>query len=453
MAAIDHSNANLASLLLPFLQSQSQNTLTRLYKRPLLSPLQQQMILDLLWLDSVTSATKVVREKESNHDAAVSNLLRLYILLGSTSSVEPTLNLTFQTSLRQGLTGGDATGSFGIPATRNYGEAQEDDDSPSISALDDYSLEKREAILYYLVAPELGEQCSPHISHLLHRAGLMASSHGSPHITSAGFDFLLKSPHAQLWDLLLQYLRLAEERELDVAEALGFLFMLSTQELGGEYSSESRDMMRTETLLLKELSDYGILWKCEASSRRFYPICLATTLTTPSPLPVGTNSSPNENFILIEANFNAYAYTDNPLHTAILNLFVALRSRFHNLVVGNITRQSISKALQNGISAEQIINYLTIHAHPQMDTNNPVVPMTVQAQIRLWDLEKRRLTSQHGYLYKTFSSAADYELVINYARSLGVVVCENPRKRCFFGSLEGHARIKQFIQGAPRINS
>ena len=29
-------------------------------------------------------------------------------------------------------------------------------------------------------------------------------------ITSAGFQFLLHSPHAQLWDLLLQYLHMAE---------------------------------------------------------------------------------------------------------------------------------------------------------------------------------------------------------------------------------------------------
>lgn len=31
-------------------------------------------------------------------------------------------------------------------------------------------------------------------------------------ITSLGFQFLLHSPHAQLWELLLQYLRMAEVR-------------------------------------------------------------------------------------------------------------------------------------------------------------------------------------------------------------------------------------------------
>lgn len=128
--------------------------------------------------------------------------------------------------------------------------------------------------------------------------------------------------------------------------------------------------------------------------------------------------------------------TDNPLQTAVLNLFVSLKSRFPNLVVGNLTRDSVKKALTNGITADQvcrrnmqqirtytlfavqIIKYLTAHAHPQMRKNvsdsaetlwhrrikdrsqNPMVPVTVQDQIRLWELERNRLKSQEGMLYK-----------------------------------------------------
>lgn len=44
---------------------------------------------------------------------------------------------------------------------------------------------------------------------------------------------------------------------------------------------------------------------------------------------------------------------DNPLQTAVLNLFVSLKYRFPNLVVGSITRESVKKALGNGISADQ----------------------------------------------------------------------------------------------------
>lgn len=76
-------------------------------------------------------------------------------------------------------------------------------------------------------------------------------SGGSLQITSLGFQFLLHSPHAQLWELLLQYLHMVEvsrtpvpaklgayidighqERQMDLVEVLSFLFMLSTMELG-----------------------------------------------------------------------------------------------------------------------------------------------------------------------------------------------------------------------------
>lgn len=79
---------------------------------------------------------------------------------------------------------------------------------------------------------------------------------------------------------------------------------------------------------------------------------------------------------------------DNPLQIAVLGLFVSLKYRFPNLVVGSITRESVKEALSSGISADQvclfpsseqsmqlmpsfhqIISYLVTHAHPQMRKN------------------------------------------------------------------------------------
>ncbi|KAJ7671445.1 transcription factor Tfb2 [Mycena polygramma] len=453
--------ANSPHSLLPFLQSQSQQILNRLYSRPssclsifrLLAPLQQQIIMNLLWLDSAvpssTMAAWVVREGRKLYDAALTPLFRLQII--ATSPVKLNLNATFKTSLRQALTGGGTTGSFGVPAP------QDDKHPPmGIDGLDGYALERWETILHYMVSSGTGQNSmrpSKDVLFLLQRSGLMAASQGSLQITSAGFQFLLHSPHAQLWDLLLQYLRLAEERNMDLVEVLSFLFMLSTMELGREYSTEGMNSTpqaaATHKAMLNDLRDYGLLWQRKPSSRRFYPTRLATTLTSSSPpLPTSTgpSSGPKEGFIILETNYRVYAYTDNPLQTAVLNLFVALKYRFPNLVVGSITRDSVKKALSNGISAEQIISYLIAHAHPQMRKNNPLLPVTVQDQIRLWELEKNRLKSQEGYLYTAFTSPADYELVLNYAKQLEVVLWENAAKRCFFGTLDGHANIKSFIE-------
>lgn len=444
-------------LLLAFLQSQSQNTLTRLYQRPssclsifrLLDPLERQLVMNLLWLESAipasTMATWVAREVKIAYEHALSTLSHLHIL--PQSAVKLALNPTFKTSLRHAITGGGTSGSFGLPADKDDRHLP-----PSVETLDSYALERWETILHYMVSSGTGRnptRPSQGVLFLLQRSGLMASSHGSLlQITSSGFQFLLHSPHAQLWELLLQYLHMAEERQMDLVEVLSFLFMLSSMELGRDYSIEQ--LSPTQTAMLEDLRDYGIIWQRKASSKRFCPTRLATTLTSSAPpLPTtggSSNNSQSQGFIILETNYRLYAYTDNPLQTAVLNLFVTLKSRFPNLVVGAITRESVKKALANGITADQIISYLTTHAHPQMRKNKPLLPVTVQDQIRLWELEKNRLKSQEGYLYTAFASQADYEYVLNYAKQLGVVLWENPSRRCFFGTLEGHPNIRGFIE-------
>lgn len=81
-------------------------------------------------------------------------------------------------------------------------------------------------------------------------------------------------------------------------------------------------------------------------------------------------------------------------------------SRFPNLVVGVLTRDSVRQALRGGITAEQIIGYLRQHAHPQMlqaEGKHPLPP-TVVDQIKLWELERNRLTYTEGVLYNQFLS-------------------------------------------------
>ncbi|KAF9053804.1 transcription factor Tfb2 [Hymenopellis radicata] len=460
--------------LIAFLVKEPKTTLSRLYQRPssclsifrLVSPLERQLIMNLLWLEAPvplsTMAAWVVRQYKKVYDEALHSLSRLNILhiLQDKQPLNPTqdevaptedklaLNPTFKTSLRQAITGGGTNGSFGVPA--------EKDEKRDIEALDGYALERWETILHYMVSSGTGQQPaspSPGVLALLKGSGLMMAPQQGHNlrITSKGFQFLLYPPHAQLWQLLIQYLEKSTARHMDIVDVLAFLFMLSTMELGREYSIEN--LSKTQTAMLTDLRDYGLIWQRKSSSRRFSPTRLATTLTSSSPpLPTATSvsSGPKDGFIVLETNYRIYAYTDNPLQTAVLNLFVSLKYRFPNLVVGSITRESVKKALNNGISADQIISYLMTHAHPQMRKNNPLLPVTVQDQIRLWELEKNRLKSEDGFLYNDFTSLADYELVLNYAKDLGVVLWENAAKRAFFATIDGHASIKTFIETRKR---
>jgi len=55
-----------------------------------------------------------------------------------------------------------------------------------------------------------GEFIDRHANLAFFFEGNLLSSGSALQITSAGFQFLLHSPHAQLWDLLIAYLYLAE---------------------------------------------------------------------------------------------------------------------------------------------------------------------------------------------------------------------------------------------------
>jgi len=245
---------------------------------------------------------------------------------------------------------------------------------------------------------------------------------------------------------------------MDIVEVLALLLMLSTMELGQDYSTEL--LTETQIVLLEDLRDYGLVWQRNSKSRRFYPTRLATTLTSALPTlltpthaartgdeaPRETRGNPDQQgFIIIETNYRLYAYTDNALQIAVLNLFVAFKSRFPNLITGALTRESVSRALNNGITADQIISYLSTHAHPQMRKNSPVISSTVQDQIRIWENERNRVTVDEGHLYTDFRTEADYLEVLQYAKTMDMVVWESRAQKMFFGTTEKHDLLKAYI--------
>lgn len=112
--------------------------------------------------------------------------------------------------------------------------------------------------------------------------------------------------------------------------------------------------------MVDELADYGLVYQTDDDA--FYPTRLATTLTSSAPPLVSSQHADEERgFLIVETNYKIYAYTSNPLQIAVLNLFIALRSRFPNFVTGMITRDSIKRGLANGITADQAGSFLLVH--------------------------------------------------------------------------------------------
>ena len=400
--------------------------------------------------------------------------MRLSILSVS-KAAEYLLTKPFIRSMQLALTGGGNHRSFGVPC--NSGQSER----VPISQLDEFARQRWESVLGYMVGSAEGvvimtkkDSVNESVKKLLKNGGLVRSG-GKATITKEGFAFVLQEVNQQVWIILIHYLGLCDETNMNPTEVLSFFFTLSSLELGQDYSKNH--LTPTQLHVLDDLADFGLVYQ-PPNSARFYPTRLATTLTAsdalalrnssatgaqPAPL-TSDDTKPDAGFIIIETNYRIYAYTRSTLQIAILQLFAKLRTRYPNMVAGKITRASIRRAVALGITSEQIITFLSAHAHPQMrkggrgdagggtgagpQSDATVLPPTVVDQIRLWQIEGERMKASPGYLFKDFASDHDFEKARRYADEMGVLVWNSPDKRMLFVTKLNP--MGSFVQNLPK---
>jgi transcription initiation factor TFIIH subunit 4 len=426
-------------------------------------------------------------------DQAISILRSLHIVQRDAS---PTISLTpnFRNSLRLALEGGGDHNSFGVPSTQ---PVPHDID---VAFLDRYAQRKWDDILHFVVnsvgysgsgdrssnGPKQSVKDLMIRGHLVERKG-----GGGISITQAGFTFLLQEANAQVWTLLLLWLESADAvasakgadealREgHDSVDMLSFFFLLASLELGRAYDTDALTEARRN--MLPNLVDFGLVYVPPANVRQFFPTRLATTLTSSDTIlrsvsagfkaagnptsasegnagstGAGTaESSQEKSAIILETNFRMYAYVNSPLQIAVLALFADLKFRFKGLVSGHLTRNSIRRAIDMGITSDQIISYLATHAHEQMhrvaaSTQKPLLPPVVVDQIRLWQLDTERMLATSGFLFKDFDDYKEYTEICNFADDIGVVAWRNDRKGMFFASKVD--QIKDFMRTRKKAN-
>lgn len=416
----------------------------------------------------VTDLESWVRsDSRRERDHALNLLERLHVLTATVNPGQPraySLTNPFAASLRLALTGGGDHKSFGVTCSTSI------KDVVTIAKLDEFARKQWEGVLGYMVGStgidlaDADVKLSQAVKTLLQFGGLVETKNRKVDITQDGFAFILQEVNAQVWTLLILYLENAEQLGMDSVDVLSFLFMLGSLELGQAYSKAN--LSPTQTLMLADLGDFGIVHSPSPQSTYFYPTRLATTLTSDAGAlrsasvgfdsalhsTSGPHNDVNQNrsgFIVVETNYRLYAYTSSPLQIAILHLFARLSTRYPNMVSGKITRESIRRAIGMGITSEQIISFLSTHAHPQMRLkNDPVLPATVVDQIRLWQIEGERMKATTGFLFKEFVSAAEFEAPCQYAEEIGVLVWKNEARRMFF--VTRHEQIASFLKSRPR---
>lgn len=437
---------------------------TKLYQQPstalavfrrMLPHLAKTIVMGMLYMPTPFSVkdleTWVKPDGESTkaRDNAVSILARLRIMSeqpGKDGKPSYVLAPAFAKALRLALTGGGNHRSFGVPST------EPEKASVTVEYLDALARRQWEAILYYVVGTANASlssdvKISAGTKRLLHNGMFVTTKNKSTFITKQGFEFLLQETNAQIWTLLIVYLEVSAELQMDSVDVLSFLFTLGSLELGVSYSTSN--LTPTQLQMLEDLSDFGLVYRPSPSSSHYYPTRLATTLTSDSPaLPnnsmtsvsgptEGTNpatGSDEKGFIIVETNYRLYAYTSSPLLISIISLFADLKTRYPNLITAKLGKRSVQQAIAAGITSEQIISYLTTHAHPVLRHATPILPPTVVDQIRLWQIEGERMDIHTGFLIKDVGSPEDYERAVRYADALGVLKKEFRNKGWFFVS-------------------
>ncbi|KAF4122770.1 transcription initiation factor TFIIH subunit 4 [Geosmithia morbida] len=445
-------------------------------------------------------------DSKKQKDQALSILQSLHIVHISPPSrerpQEMQLTTNFKNSMRQALTGSGTHNSFGVPST--LAVPPEID----IAFLDRYARKKWEDILHFVVSSVgyksgTGEVSGPNksVKELLIAGRLVdRRPSGSIGITQAGFTFLLQEAKAQVWTLLLLWLEAMDtnrEAGLEAVDMLSFLFVLASMELGRAYDTNALTEQRRN--MLPSLVDFGLIHVPHHKRSMFFPTRLATTLTsgsssglrtisegvtaatnsasTPPSASAGGGAGADNNSsssssaaaaagplgsgadqkgsVVVETNYRIYAYTQSTLQIAVLALFCRLNMRFPDMVAGRLSRTSIRQAINFGITAEQIIAYLSAHAHDQMHrtaalTDKPVLPPTVVDQIRLWQLENERMKTTSGFLFKDFEDQKEYLAIAGFANEVGVLVWRNDKTGMFFASK--HEQIRDYLRIRKKVD-
>ena len=431
-----------------FLLSLKPSVLQELYGHPAaclavfrdLPSLAKHFILRLLFIEQPIHQSMVsswvTKTSQTEHDEAVKVITELK-LWNSVPGALPTwiLNDVFRKGLKSSFLT-DSVPWMMTPLTSTDKHAKD------IASLDVYSLERWEMVLHYMVGSKQTTSPRDRVGQdtmsTLTNGGLITQadheSSGHTMITADGFQFLLLETCSQVWFFMTKYLESVEAKGLNIVSCLSFLFQLSFASLGRVYSTEklSPDLL----VFLQHLREFGLVYQRKRKDGRFYPTRLAVDLFSG----LQDNKKTNSKTVIVETNYRVYAYTDSPLQVALLGLFTEMHYRFPGFCLGVLTRESVRSALKSGITAAQIINFLSKNAHPSMNT----VPQTIADQIRLWEKERDRFQFKPGHLYSQFLSQGDFEILRNYARDSGFLVWDTPSKRAMVVSQEGHEDVRLF---------
>lgn len=424
-----------------------------------LEPLAQQYALRLLYTAEplpdvyVRNWARGDTTSAKKHEAAMRLLQQLSLLSaeGRGGATAWSLHAVFKQQLRSALAGSTQGGAEVDPVVLSVAPGQE--------AIAEAAVKQWEGVLMFLLDPArqsppslpVGLRHEPlDVERLVTAAGLIGQADRA--LTGGGFRFLLMDTHGQVWVLLRDYIRSAEQASAaQLSSVLSFLMQLGFRQVGRPYPLAGLSPL--EQRIAAHMAQLGLLYTFKAEGGTYFcPTALVSTLcgggggTSDAALSPGSMSGGGGGYVIAETNFRVYAYTSSRIQVRVLEEFCRLDCALPNMFVGTLTRDSVQRALGKGMTADSIVDFLQSHAHPQVASRIPSVPETVQDQVRLWERETRRVDDAPAFLYSNFEDATLFERSRAFAQQRGVLIWENAERQQMVVAQRGHTAVKEHIR-------
>ena len=196
---------------------------------------------------------------------------------------------------------------------------------------------------------------------------------GTLRLTKSGaFRFVLQPRKLQLWQIIRHALTLVEVRmgSLELCSCIRLLCaILSLPRSSIAATPHSSHGVVQFTSLLEGL---GVI--------TLNPLCASGGLAAMRG-DVQINLLAGANLV-VDSNLHLTGYTTNPLQLRIIALFSDVRRQLGSAVAAVITRKSVLRATECGVSVARVIEFLKSNSHP---VTRGVVPNNVTMQLKLWE--------------------------------------------------------------------
>eukprot|EP01130_Rhizamoeba_saxonica_P015472 TRINITY_DN6949_c0_g1_i3.p1 TRINITY_DN6949_c0_g1~~TRINITY_DN6949_c0_g1_i3.p1 ORF type:complete len:389 (-),score=58.64 TRINITY_DN6949_c0_g1_i3:51-1217(-) len=300
--------------------------------------------------------------------------------------------------------------------------------------LEEYYQEKWENIILYLMGEDI--RIPSNVKDIL----VFAKIYDENGLTKEGVKYLLLNDTQKLWLLMKSYVEL-KFTTINPIEIMRILMEICYIPIGQKrcINNESEAYHK----LYYQLSELGLIY---IENDYFTSTPLALKLSYRK----GVDDVSHTGFIVVESNYQVYAYTSSDAHFRILNMITTVELRLPNMIICKLTRQSIKNAIQVGLSCNEVIRYLESNLHTTMNSLSEIYEQVFD-QLRLWEKERNRITYESGILYE-LQSEHIFNLIIECASDLNAILWCNYDKMMLFVKEEAHPKIRTFVRDMRNKN-